>query len=179
MLNEARYEQAQYRVIEHPYMETNQWLAPFLPTRSLRSALVSESETIDVLGVKLIWTKDANRPFPTPVATAIESLYDFAALSENWNSYGGRSLASAAILPAMQLVILGYQAAHVPRLHPLPDGGVGLTWTQDATELEMAVSGNGRVEGLLSDADGNEIELAPGSSIDEAIRLLEQYFAAG
>jgi len=178
MLNEARYEQAQRPAPERPHMETNRWLNAIRPTRPVRAQLVPESETFDLLGVKLIWTKDGNRPFPEPVLNAIKSLLDFAELPGNWNSYGGRSLTASAITPVIQFVIRGHQTAAVPRLHPLPDGGVGLAWTRGEDDLEIAVAGNGTVEGLLSLAGSEEVELIPGSSAPEALNLLEQYLAA-
>lgn len=78
----------------------------------------------------------------------------------------------------IQFIIRGHQTADVPRLHPLPDGGVGLTWTRGENELEIAVAGNGTAEGLLSLADSEEVELMPGSSTQDAFNLLEQYLAA-
>lgn len=180
MLNEAHYEQdwvAQRLTPERPHMETNRWLNAVRTTRSAQPRPVPETETFELLGLKLVWTKDGARPFPAPILNAIKSMIDFAELPLNWNSYGGKPLAAAAAAPAMQLVVRGHRTADFPRLHPLPDGGVSLTWNRDDNELEIAVSANGEVEGLLS-LDEDEFELLPGASLEAGMELLERYLTA-
>lgn len=162
---------------ERPHMETNRWLNAVLPTQSSRPRPLAESETLDVLGVKIIWTKDRNRPFPTPVLDVLKTLLDFTELPNGWSSYGGRPLQAAAVPSVIKFVIRGYQLAEVPRLHPLPDGGVGLSWNNREQELDIMVAGDGTVEGLLSVSEDEEVEVLPGSPLGEGLDLLERYLA--
>lgn len=161
---------------ERPHLESNRWLEAVKPTRSTRTRPTPETETIDFLGVKLVWVKDGGRPFPAPVLSAVKSLIDFAELPANWNSYGGRSLNLAVVPSVVKFIVLGHQMAAIPRLHPLPDGGVGLTWDRGEAELEITVAGDGTFDALLSTAD-DETELQPGSTYAEASDLLDRFFA--
>jgi hypothetical protein len=181
MLNEAHYEQdwqAQGPAPERPHMESNRWLNAAKPTVSSRTPQPVERETIDVFGVKLVWTKDRGKPFPAPILDTIKTLLDFAQLPEGWNSYKAQPLNIGAVPAVLDYVVRAYQLAQVPRLLPLPDGGVGLIWQRGARELELSVAANGLVEGLLTFEDADEIELPINSTPGAGMELLEQYLAA-
>lgn len=179
MLNEAHYQHdwAEGSLAQdRPYMETNRWLSAVRPTRDARLRQPAESEHIDIMGVKLVWTKDGSRPFPGPVLNVIKDLLTFAELESNWDSYGGHGLRAEAVPTVMHLVITSHQHANVPRLHPLGDGGVGLSWGAGALELEILVAADGTAEGLFTDGN-DEVELEPGSDPRDATSLLEKFFA--
>ena len=180
MLNEAQYSDV---VLgdggsERPHMEANRWLSAVLPTQSRERRTVPESETFDLMGVKLVWTKDGGRPFPKPVLNAVRSLIEFADLPSDWNSYGGRRLSANAVPTVLHLVVRGHQSADVPRMHPLPDGGVGLTWRRGECELEFAVAADGSIEGLLTLPGADAVELEAGAPLDAGMAVLGQYLAS-
>ena len=177
MLNELYFEPdwvAQGPTPERPHMESNRWLTSVCTTRPSRQRAAPEVETFDLLGVKLVWTKDRNRPFPAPILDAVKRLLEFAELRTGWDSHNGFPLQIAAGKSVVQLVVEAHRYAQFPRMHPLSDGGVGLVWDGDS-ELEILVAGDGTVEGLLS-VGNDEVELAPGSTVASGVELLERFF---
>ena len=82
-----------------------------------------------------------------------ERLDEMAALSENWNSYGGHpptpgALACArALLNAIQLLPGALQASlsHPYAMAPLPHGGVYFEWRGPQRALEVHIDPEGRL----------------------------------
>lgn len=177
MLNEAIYEQdwVAQPAPTRPYMESNRWLANACTTRSPKVAHVAETETFEILGLKLVWIKDRGRGFPTPVLEALQKLFEFSELKPGWDSYGGVGLQKAAGQTVLQMIVRAHQFARLPRMHPLGDGGIGLNW-EGNPELEILVAGDGTVEGLLTAGD-DATELPFGSPAAAGIDLVERYLA--
>jgi len=162
-----------------PYMESNQWLDNVIRTEARTTPRrARREEEIVFLGHKIVWTRDGDRPLPQAIVDALITLDEYTRLPENWDSYGGRSLRAGAIPTTLQLLFLGHRMASLPRLHPLSDGGVGLTWHRGGCELEILVAANGTVEALFTDEDGEEAELTHGSPYAEAVSLVRKLFEA-
>jgi len=158
-----------------PYMETNKWLDPVIPTARAARAL-PEEEGFEFLGTRIIFTRDANGRFPQPVAECLLKLLEFNNLSEGWDSYGGIALQRAAVAPALKLMFMSHVKGCTPRLIPLPDGGVGLRWSSGAAELDIDVSGKGQIEGLLENTgDGGQVEVGPVTAPEDLAGLFDQY----
>ena len=95
---------------------------------------------------------------------SIERLAEFAALSPNWDSYGGLPSTPRAVSTATELLVL--LADHLPNLNPdrlvpyavapISDGGVQLEWRGPQLEIEVELGPLGRLGYLLIDRRGAE-----------------------
>jgi len=164
--------------VGRPYLQTNRFLEAVIPTVPAKVRNPAKPLEIDFLGKKIVWIPDGNRPFPAPVLSALEQLISFSSLSEGWDSYGGHPLGQGAVGTVLSLIFLGHEKGAVPRLHPLSDGGVGLSWGCDGRELEVQVAADGTLEALYSDDEDTlaEVELTPGSTMANVIPLVGKFF---
>jgi hypothetical protein len=83
----------------------------------------------------------------------LRGLRELLLLEENWNSYGAKRVAPAAIVAALVLVdrTMG-STTPAPAVVPTVRGGVQLEWHVGSADLEVAVSPEGRYSVFFADA---------------------------
>lgn len=81
-------------------------------------------------------------------------------LSDNWDSYGGRTPRMEAAAAAIDFIsLIGHEDPPRPRVIPLGTGGIQLDWRNGERELEVEFGRDGSIEVLKSegDTDGESI----------------------
>lgn len=159
------------------YLQSNSYLRSVLPTTPSRNFREPVAEEGEFMGVRFTWHRVDGAEFPQPIVDAFTQLADFAALHQNWDSYGGSALKQSAVPTVISLIFAGHRQCMVPKLHPLSKGGVALTWRRGGRELEVQVAGDGSLDALFEDtAKGEDIELPRKSSLDDVRPLLAKFF---
>lgn len=82
-----------------------------------------------------------------PYPLALKEILQVAALPEDWDTYGSPSPAPRLVDTCIALVDL-VDDLPVPRVVPIPEGGIQLEWTTGERELEVAVLPEGHIEFL-------------------------------
>ena len=118
----------------------------------------------------------------TALRPTIERLAEFAALSSNWDSYGGLPASPRAVSAATELLVL--LADYLPDLDPerlvpfavapIADGGVQLEWRRQRHDLEVEIAPGGELGYLLIERLGDRREFREESNVlaREVLRLL-------
>ena len=82
--------------------------------------------------------------------SAQRKISELAQLSENWDSYGSRSIQRPAIEQAAEvLACLSNLDLSDPQIFPVPGGGIQLEFRQDSRELEIEILPDGSIEFLM------------------------------
>lgn len=146
-----------------------------LPVFTARERVVQEIDLGLRAGVRISFTPDKNSPTPAALLDLAEQIKSFEELPEGWDSYGALPLQDGAVLTAIQIAIAGINRCQTPKIIPLADGGIGLRWQKDDSELEIDIASDGQCEGILSLADGSEVELDDPSPASEAVEMIYQF----
>lgn len=130
-------------------------------------------------GIKLEFTPDKRAELPALVAKAIEDVRALERLSRGWDSYDAAPLNDRAVVAAFELIIHAESRCDCPmHVVPLPNGGLGLRWTTEHSELEIDVNAQSTCEGTLEGAAvGEPIELALGATLADAKELISRHAA--
>jgi hypothetical protein len=128
-------------------------------------------------GIKLEFIPDKRDELPAVVAKAIEDVRSLERLPRNWDSYGAAPLDDNAVVAAFELVVYAENRCDCPmQIVPLSNGGLGLRWTNDQSELEIDVDPSGVCEALFTcPAIGDPIELPAGSTLADAKELISRH----
>jgi hypothetical protein len=138
-----------------------------------RKRQFADPVSLNVLGVAINWTPDG-REFPPMILKAIERLYAIHGLDEDWDSYGGKTLDSAVIAPALKLLFhCHHRGIECPRLSPLSSGGIGLRWETEAKEIDLDIQPDGNFEFTVEDFASGQINELPVGTYVEAEQMLE------
>ncbi|MFO6447829.1 hypothetical protein ACLBKU_11845 [Erythrobacter sp. NE805] len=131
-----------------------------------------EPKTFNVLGVEIVWIPDG-REFPPAILSAINSLYEFAELEQNWDSYSGRPLDVSVVAPTLKLLFASHRRGEkCSRLVPLPSGGVGLRWSSGNRSIEVDLYPGGRCDVSIEDVETDQTQYLDAVTVDEAERAL-------
>lgn len=80
---------------------------------------------------------------------ALKEILQAAALPADWDTYGSPSPAPRLVDTCIALVgLVDYDDLPVPRVIPIPEGGIQFEWTTGERELEVAVLPEGHIEFL-------------------------------
>lgn len=79
----------------------------------------------------------------------LKEILQAAGLSKDWDSYGSPPPSAKLVDVCIALVgVVTYDDLPVPRVIPIPDGGIQFEWTVGERELELAVLPEGHIEFL-------------------------------
>ena len=91
-----------------------------------------------------------------PLAAWLDQLESFAALPENWDSYGASRIAPSALISARallnELTLRGRPSERLLPFHiaPIPTGGIQLEWKRtDGSALELWIDGEGQIDAVF------------------------------
>lgn len=98
-----------------------------------------------------VFVKTALQPWQL---RAVEKVARFRGLGPNWDSYGAAPPAEDALDLAMEVLATpSLPPASVPRVLPLPSGGIQLSWSSDSREVDVEIGNDLSTSVLLSDDD--------------------------
>lgn len=124
-----------------------------------------------------------NRPDPTleALADAIQTIFAFSVLEEDWDSYGGIPPSDDARICATRFVLeiaesLPAALSHHHDITPVPDGGIQIEWTTEVGHIEFEFEESGSVFILSApkNADITTLSYDPTSSISDSVAELEE-----
>lgn len=79
------------------------------------------------------------------IGSAISKLKKLSELSENWDSYGAKTIEKNAVLMALNLIEVIYSPrVPEPAIVPLASGGIQFEWHIPQKDLEISLSPNGQ-----------------------------------
>ena len=79
------------------------------------------------------------------IDSAISKLKKLSELSENWDSYGAKTIEKNAVLMALNLIEVIYSPrVPEPAIVPLASGGIQFEWHIPQKDLEISLSPNGQ-----------------------------------
>lgn len=97
---------------------------------------------------------------PAQIRT-ISKLRELLSLPQGWDSYGSPPPTAVAVERAIRVVLeTTQQIFFLPRIVPVPGGGVQLEWSSGQRELEIEIDDNGFVEYLKAER-GIPVEEGP------------------
>lgn len=146
------------------------------PSRQRLATSADQGRIIDLelkAGVRVQYTPDRRNELPESFVSVVEKLQEMEVLHTNWDSYGGRPLSDAAVLPAIQLALIGIQRCEAPNLYLRPNGGIGLRWHNGNRELEVDVDPNGKCTAFFASPDG-EVEVDEPTDADGLVQFVRQ-----
>ena len=117
---------------------------------------------------------------PEWLADTEAALHNLLALPENWDSYGGRRIAPAAVNAAVDLLRqIVRQSTPAPAVIPTARGTVQLEWHIRGVDLEIEVTGPGDASAAFEDArDGAEWESELGGDLSPLIHPIARLSGA-
>jgi hypothetical protein len=132
-----------FKTVANMLVYNQQSVQPWLRTVTSRQERIVKIDTQLKGNVVIEWTHD-HRTFPENLLSLIEELRVLEDLKPNWDSYGAAALDVRVERPAVELMLIGHRTkSRLPRLVPLPDGGLSLIWQTDDTELDVAIDPDG------------------------------------
>jgi hypothetical protein len=146
------------------------------PSRPRLATSVDQSRIIDLelkAGVSVKFTPDRRNELPDSFILLVGKLKEMEALHADWDSYGGKPLSDAAVLPAIQLALIGIHMCEAPNLFLRSNGGIGLRWHNGNRELEIDVDPNGKCTAFLVTPDG-EVEVDEPKDADDLVQFVLQ-----
>lgn len=136
------------------------WSLPTAPTASTSSAFTfTRDARPDAYGSDSRMAGISTWSQPSILTRSLDRLDELAALSDDWDSYGGSRPTDASVRAARTLLLtvsitfgaaLG-RAVNPTHISPLPVGGVQLEWEGDQKDLEVEVGPDGGFAYLLVD----------------------------
>lgn len=94
-------------------------------------------------GVKVEYKPHRSTELPLGLLNLVDDIRGIEALPSGWDSYGGYVLDDRAVLPAIEVSLESLRRCAVPRVVPLPNGGLGLRWDSATAELEIDIAPTG------------------------------------
>jgi hypothetical protein len=126
-------------------------------------------------GLKFHFTPDRRGEFPLAVAEIISQVRAIERLPQNWDGYDANQLDDRAVFAAFDIIVHADRLCDCPVMAiPLSNGGLGLRWNAEGSELEVDINPNGTCEATL-ESDSGEIELPENSTLADAKELVSRH----
>lgn len=146
------------------------------PSRPRVATSADQGRVIDLglkAGVRVQFTPNRRNELPDSFVSLVAKLQELELLHSGWDSYGGRPLSDAAVLPAIQLALIGIQMCEAPNLILRSSGGIGLRWRNGNRELEVDVDPSGKCTAFFA-GPSVEVEVEDPTDADDIVRLVLQ-----
>ena len=134
--------------------ETTTGVGPLLgePLSGISTVLPPRPVRVTAAGGKAALTVSWEGPEPFWLRPTLEVLAELLALPRDWDSYGARPVAQAAVGAAVSLLRdVMPAAAPAPQVVPTSAGGVQLEWHLGGIDLEVSVRPSGEAFVLFDD----------------------------
>lgn len=129
-------------------------------------------------GVHIDFIPDRQNRQPYALLKIADQIKMFQTFPAGWDSYNANKLDDSAVLPAVELAILGIQRCRAPEIVLLPDGGLGLRWSSNERELEIDAHPGGEFSAFLENLQtGEEDEIEATNEMLSVASLLHRYLA--
>ena len=105
----------------------------------------------------------------------VKRILQFQSLQDNWDSYGSHRPSFNVIRSAVSILLkVTLDDPPMPRIVPVPGGGIQFEWRKGRRELEIEVRPDGSIEYLKIEGgnpfgDGEELELPSTANVESLL----------
>lgn len=145
-------------------------------SKQRRATFAEQGKVIELglrAGVKVQFTPDRRNELPESFVTLVERLKEMELVQSGWDSYGGKPLSDAAVLPTIELALIGIHRCEAPDVFLRSNGGIGLRWQNGDRELEIDVNPDGKCTAYLTTSE-SEVDIDEPTEAENLAQLVHQ-----